>query len=170
MSNSTPKALDPHSKPHISLQRCPDLVLISDTPKGRGVFATSRIPKKAVLDVCPVLVLGLEENARHIEKTTLYHYTYNWPVTDQHNFKHVAQALIFGLGSMFNHSLQDQNVVWERDTEKLVITYRAARDIEPGEELCISYGNHLTFEDTDALPDEVEEEDGTDHLSHIQID
>lgn len=51
---------------------------------------------------------------------------------------------------MFNHSTQDQNVVWERDPERLIITYRALRDIPVGEELCISYGNHLTFKDADA--------------------
>lgn len=39
---------------------------------------------------------------------------------------------------MFNHSTQDQNVVWERDTERLIITYRALRDIPAGEELCKS--------------------------------
>jgi hypothetical protein len=37
---------------------------------------------------------------------------------------------------MFNHSTQDQNVVWERDTSRLMITYRALRDIQAGEELC----------------------------------
>lgn len=42
---------------------------------------------------------------------------------------------------MFNHSTQDQNVVWERDTERLIITYRALRDIPVGEELCKSKHN-----------------------------
>ena len=37
---------------------------------------------------------------------------------------------------MFNHSTQDQNVVWDRDTSRLMITYRAIRDIQAGEELC----------------------------------
>lgn len=60
----------------------------------------------------------------------------NWPITDREGNKKVAQAVIFGLGSMFNHSTQDQNVVWERDPERLIITYRALRDITDGEELC----------------------------------
>ena len=70
---------------------------------------------------------------------------------------------------MFNHSTQDQNVVWERDESRLIITYRAWRDIKAGEELCISYGSHLTFKDADApelLPPETELE----QLNHIQID
>jgi hypothetical protein len=42
---------------------------------GRGVFATEIIPAKTVIEVCPVLVLGLNENKEHIEYTSLYHYT-----------------------------------------------------------------------------------------------
>lgn len=64
----------------------------------------------------------------------------NWPITDNDGNRKVAQAVIFGLGSMFNHSTQDQNVVWERDPDRLIITYRALRDIQAGEELC-KYGN-----------------------------
>jgi SET domain-containing protein len=93
----------------------------------------------------------------------------NWPSNKMKGDKKVAQAIVFGLGSMFNHSTQDQNVVWERDTSCLVITYRAWRDIRAGEELCISYGSHLTFKDADAptlLPPETELE----QLNHIQID
>lgn len=47
----------------------------------------------------------------------------------------MAQAVIFGLGSMFNHAT-DQNVGWERDTDRLLVTYRSLRDISAGEELC----------------------------------
>ena len=46
------------------------------------------------------------------------------------------QAIIFGLGSMFNHSSRDQNVGWERDIKLGVVIYNALRDIEVGEELC----------------------------------
>lgn len=88
---------------------------------------------------------------------------------------------------MFNHSTQDQNVVWERDAERLTITYRAQRDIAAGEELCkrasndfqnhsivlnllgISYGSHLTFKDADApVPPPPEEE--MEQLIQIQLD
>lgn len=60
----------------------------------------------------------------------------NWPVTDATGVRRIAQAVIFGLGSMFNHSAQHQNVVWERDTARMIVTYRALRDIQAGEELC----------------------------------
>ncbi|KAF2272714.1 protein methyltransferase [Westerdykella ornata] len=166
------------------LHRCPNLVIKSDTPKGRGVFASAPIPAKTIIDVCPVLVLGLEENKEHIEKSSLYHYTYNWPIpisspspsssspspSGPHSPKtETHQALILGLGSMFNHSTHSQNVVWERDIVRQIVTYRALRDIAEGEELCISYGSHLTFKDVDAPSVNVVDED-INQLNQIQLD
>ena len=105
------------------------------------------------------------------EGTILAHYTYTWPVvTDAAALedplkmsisqsgspaatgKLPRQALALGLGSMFNHK-RIPNVAWERDIAMQVIRYFTLRDIEPGEELCISYGSKLWFQDTDA-PDE----------------
>lgn len=61
----------------------------------------------------------------------------NWPVTT--GAKTITeQAIIFGLGSMFNHSTLHQNVGWERDVARGVVVYKALRDIEVGEELCWS--------------------------------
>lgn len=82
-----------------------------------------------------------------------------------------TQAVVFGLGSMFNHSRKEQNVVWDRDLDRLLITYRAARTIRKGEELCISYGNHLTFEDVDEIRERNEREPETemDVLGLIEI-
>ncbi|KAF2184353.1 protein methyltransferase [Zopfia rhizophila CBS 207.26] len=154
---------------HIPLQRCADLVIVSDTPKGRGVFASRNIPAKTVIDVCPVLVLGVEENENHIKHTSLYHYTYNWPIVDENGNHKVTQAVIFGLGSIYNHSTLDQNVGWERDAERLIVTYRALRDISAGEELCISYGGRLTFKDADSV-ETASEKDGLDQLNKIHLD
>lgn len=47
----------------------------------------------------------------------------------------VRQAVVFGLGSMFNHS-SEPNVVWQRDLDRLIVVYKADRDIQEGEELC----------------------------------
>ena len=60
----------------------------------------------------------------------------NWPSKDSSGNDVKTQAVIFGLGSMFNHSRTEQNVVWERDLTHQFITYRALRDIKAGEELC----------------------------------
>jgi hypothetical protein len=80
-----------------------------------------------------------------------------------------TQAIIFGLGSMFNHSTFQQNVGWERDFRNLLITYTTLRDIKKGEELCISYGPRLTFKDTDPNPNEMTDEDWGQVLNIIDV-
>lgn len=77
---------------------------------------------------------------------------------------------MFGLGSMFNHSTQNQNVGWKRDLERRVIVYRALRNIAIGEELCISYGDHLTFVDADGpRKDSADQGDGSEILGRIDL-
>ena len=61
----------------------------------------------------------------------------NWPVTDQNGRQQKTQAVVFGLGSMFNHS-RKQNVGWTKDIAGLNVSYKALRDIQAGEELCES--------------------------------
>ncbi|GAB1741308.1 hypothetical protein NU219Hw_g6547t1 [Hortaea werneckii] len=149
---------DGDAKGVVSLQRSAPLYLINNTPKGRGVFAGRDIPSGSIIDICPVLMLDPVENVEHVEKTVLYHYTYNWPMTDPASGRpKKTQAVILGLGSMFNHSTEDQNVGWKRDLENELVVYRALRDVKEGEELCISYGDHLTFVDADS-PSQKEEE------------
>lgn len=110
----------------------------------------------------------------HVPGYTEAYNASNWPYTlSEDGNGHVngdgkppttTQAIILGLGSMFNHSNVQQNVGWERDIENRLITYSALRDIKEGEELCISYGQRLTFKDTEAEeemmarePDDMEE-------------
>ena len=122
-----------------------------------------------MIDTCPALILSPSENVEHIEKTSLYHYTYNWPLPGGKAGK--TQAVVFGLGSMFNHSTRDQNVGWTRDLEHEMVVYRALRDIAKGEELCISYGNHLTFTDADALSSsDLPAEQPEDVFAGLEID
>jgi uncharacterized protein len=59
--------------------------------------------------------------------------------------------LALGLGSLFNHSVRGQNVGWRRDLSNTCIIYTALRDIDVDEELCISYGSSLWFDDTEAV-------------------
>lgn len=108
----------------------------------------------------------------------------NWPTKNEQGKPEVRQAVVFGLGSMFNHS-SEPNVVWQRDLDRLIVVYTADRDIKEGEELCklllsqlpilvvdlrkgISYGSRLWFKDADA-PKEINEGDGTEVLSKIQL-
>ena len=115
-----------------------------------------------MVDISPVLVLPANE----LEGTTLAHYTYTWPaegdIISSENrstpssvshpetiaVKVSRQALALGLGSMFNH-MRIPNVGWERDIPTKSIRYFTIRDIMEGEELCISYGPKLWFDDAD---------------------
>jgi len=71
---------------------------------------------------------------------------------------------------MFNHSSLHQNIGWERDIKNGVVIYKTLRDVEEGEELCISYGDRLWFEDADAGKGEEDEGDGMDVLGGICVD
>lgn len=73
---------------------------------------------------------------------------------------------------MFNHSKYRQNVGWTRDVDNLTITYATLRDIHVGEELCISYGERLTFVDADALIEESKENENGDEdwAGKIELD
>ena len=95
----------------------------------------------------------------------------NWPLRDINTGKDtVTQALALGLGSIFNHSTYNQNVAWERNIDAQTITYRALRDIELGEELCVSYGSRLWFIDSEANQEVFDEgkDDGMQTISRIE--
>ena len=70
----------------------------------------------------------------------------------------MTQAVVFGLGSLFNHSRRAQNVGWTRDVAKEVIVYKTLRNVVAGEELCISYGDRLTFVDVETAENDSDEE------------
>lgn len=84
--------------------------------------------------------------------------------------KHTTtQAVVLGLGSMFNHSTARPNVGWERDLSKTCMRYFALQDIRAGEELCINYGR-FSFVDEDShgysFADEVDE---AERLGRIEL-
>jgi len=82
-SNSRRNDHEPHetngdSESHgLHLERCSCLVMKNTERKGRGIFANALIRKGTVVETCPVLVLDKDENQKHVEHTSLYHYTYD---------------------------------------------------------------------------------------------
>lgn len=81
-----------------------------------------------------------------------------------------TQAVIFGIGSMFNHSARRQNVGWTRDVERKVVIYKTLQDVKKGEELCISYGDRLTFVDAEAKVADSDDEDENAMLGRMDTD
>lgn len=80
-----------------------------------------------------------------------------------------TQAVVLGLGSLFNHSARRQNVGWKRDLEKTVVVYTALQDVKKGEEMCIAYGDRLTFVDADAKTVDSDDEDEDAMLRRIDL-
>lgn len=147
----------------------PQKRIISDNKlnSGRGVFASKLIQKGTIVDISPVLIFTKDEVEKHTSQTCLQHYTYYWP--DPAGGAQ-TQAVALGLGSMFNHSQQRQNVIWSRNVGAGTIVYKAHRDILAGEELCISYGSaRLWFKDTD-FEDESMDGDVGDEMTRSGLD
>jgi hypothetical protein len=97
------------------------------TDLGRGVFTKEGIPPGQVVETAPVVLLDLKTQPFPGQIRRLL---YCWSKT------HVALAL--GYGSLYNHS-DHPNLTFQRDPEKLTITFRALREIAAGEQLTISY-------------------------------
>ena len=104
----------------------------------------------------------------------------NWPYTstkledveplEMPDKKRITQAVVLGLGSMFNHSTLHQNTGWERNLENQTVVYTTLRDVKAGEELCISYGSRLTFRDVEAEElAEADREDEVEVLGRIEL-
>ena len=136
---------------------------------GRGVFAAQAIAAGTVVETCPVLIIP-PEDVPAAGTTILNHFSYNWPYRDsQGSQRGTTQAIALGLGSIFNHS-KNPNVGFRKDVEQEVIVYTSLRDMRPGEELCISYGPRLWFEDVEKDEDEKSEENESTALNGIQVD
>ncbi|EEB08338.1 histone lysine methyltransferase Set7 [Schizosaccharomyces japonicus yFS275] len=127
--------------------------------KGRGVFTLAKIPCQQCIEISPVIVFSEDEYAKHGQYTVLNEFTYFW--------KGKNQALALGLGSLFNHS-RNPNVCWIKDEDAQVIRYYTIRDIQSDEELCISYGNHVWFEEVDEHVNSSEPEDDENFLLAIE--
>ncbi|CAG8537650.1 3921_t:CDS:2 [Ambispora gerdemannii] len=117
---------------------------IRQTPhKGRGVFSKSSILSRTLIEISPILLFSHSEYEEHGKHTILKQYTYRWKD---------GYALAIGLGSLFNHS-RNNNVGYVKDFEANVIRYYTLCDIESGKELCINYG----LKKKERSQDEVEE-------------
>ena len=108
----------------------PFKVGVSPTLKIRGLIATEKIAKGAVIERCPAIVYP--KNTPIIEQTIFDHYVFDW---DEGH-----EALALGYGSLCNHSF-DPNVEVDFAVEKREIIFSAKRDIVAGEELMINYND-----------------------------
>jgi SET domain-containing protein len=99
--------------------------------KGRGVFATQRIPAGRLIEEAPVIAVPNREIA-YLDNITLQDYYFLWGPDQQ------DAAVALGACSLCNHSF-DPNCQYIRRPEVETICFVALRDIEPGEEVTINY-------------------------------
>lgn len=109
--------------------RLPINLGISPTLKIRGIIAAEDIKKGRVIERCPVVLTDIHHD-NYIDKTALRNYYFYW------NKKN--SALVFGYGSLYNHSYTP-NAQYVYNYKKKLMVYRAIKNIKKGEEVTINY-------------------------------
>ena len=111
---------------------------------GNGVFTSEPIKANTIVEVSPVIVMKHSER-KLLDQTLLHDYIFEWG----NRKKQCCMAL--GYVPVYNHSY-DSNCEYEMEFDKDIISIRAVRNIEKGEELYINYngtyndGKPLWFE------------------------
>jgi len=117
----------------------PNLYLLHHPEKGRCVHCAEDIPKGALIEICPLIILSKEE-AELIHKTHLHDYYFLW------NEKTGSVAIALGYGSLYNHS-STPNAETESVFETNELRILATKDIAAGEEITFDYQGEV--KDTD---------------------
>lgn len=108
-------------------------VATSSIGEGRGVFATSKIQANEIIEICPTLAEDLIGASAH-------DYVFG---SDDY-----GGVLALGNGSLYNHQDEEPelNATYEvklnDTTGDIELHIWALRDIQPGEEIFISYGEN----------------------------
>ena len=102
---------------------------------GYGVFAGKIYRKGQIVETCPFIEIGTE----HLQevggkKNPLRDYVFTSHLKDDH------ELVVFGNGSLFNHSNEPNVYYYHDETGNRLLYYAANKKIEKGEEMFISYG------------------------------
>lgn len=96
---------------------------------GTGVLCCDYITEGEIIEECPYIELGDDS----VKVTPLNDYLFR--------IEDGRYALALGCGSLYNHKNQP-NVKYDIDENKKSIIFTALRDIQPAEELFVSYGKN----------------------------
>lgn len=108
---------------------------------GNGVFTSEPIKANTIVEISPVVVMKHAER-KLIDQTLLHDYIFEWG----NRKKQCCMAL--GYVPVYNHSY-NSNCEYEMEFDKEIISVRAVRNIEKGEELFINYNG--TYNDSKPL-------------------
>ena len=140
----------------------PGLRIAASGDKGLGVFAEASFAAGQLVEVAPALMVP--DVAIHVYRggdtdvrpNVLSDYVYPFPLGRfAAAVPHPAHMVVLGYGMVYNHcDAPGRNVVWEvvklpasmvrtsaHGLTSYAVAFQAARDIEPGEELCWDYGH-----------------------------
>jgi len=99
---------------------------------GRGVFASTKIPKGSLIERCPVVVLPRRGDRARLRKTDLVKYYFLWGKDRD------RAAICLGWGSIYNHSYEP-NAEYSKLVEGDYMDFIALSDIEEGQEITVNY-------------------------------
>jgi SET domain-containing protein len=112
----------------------PKKIVAKESPvHGLGVFCFELIRAGEVIEECPIFTLPIKKGE---SSPLLIDYRFNWP---QGNVWE-EQVVSWGYGSLYNHS-DFANAYWVSDIERRTFKFIANRDILPGEEIFVWYGD-----------------------------
>jgi len=124
------------SRPEKSLYVHPS-IFVMPCEYGFGVFTEAFIPSGTVIEECHWIKYRRDD----VSSPIINDYVYEVAEEPADNGKKISyNALVLGFGSIYNHSF-DNNAQYLYDEAKNVFVYQSVRDIEPGEQIFISYGN-----------------------------
>lgn len=109
----------------------PYLFIAPAAAKGRGVFTSEPIAAGTIVEIAPVIILP-EKDRLLLDQTLLHDYIFEWGESG----KQCCMAL--GYVPIYNHSYQS-NCEYEMDFGASLISIRAVKDIQAGDELFINY-------------------------------
>ncbi len=98
---------------------------------GNGIFTSEPIKANTIVEVSPVIVMKHTER-KLLDQTLLHDYIFEWGERK----KQCCMAM--GYVPLYNHSY-DSNCESEMEFDKEIISVRAVRNIDKGEELFINY-------------------------------
>lgn len=106
--------------------------------KGRGVFASVEFERGDIIELCPVILISMNDR-KIIHETGLHDYYFVWGDEDD------MAAIALGYGSLYNHS-DTPNAQFINDLENDLIIMECLKPIKPGDEIFINYVDHRSTE------------------------
>ena len=113
----------------------PTKIYVESSPiHGLGVFASEDINEGEILEVCPVIDMGMRfGDTSHI----LIDYRFNWP---QGGSPWDKQVVSTGFALLYNHS-NTPNAAWRSNLENNTFEFYSIKNIKAGEEVIVWYGD-----------------------------